>query len=217
MTGGLALVGAVRSDGGAELFADFAFDVAFVFVARFDALVPSTWQWFGARKATAEGALEARDCLSLFVFAVAVLGGEDDTRRAIRFRVTVVENRMGAEVPPGAGLIAMRFLRSTRHWWIDDACSTLAGQLVERNAMARLAGTFVTWLIATMSATGQHLGTGFRADVVKVDAALLVALVLGTTSHSVATFLASGIVGTCLKLFAFHLLIHVTTATLYHG
>lgn len=66
------------------LFADFRFGGGtFVFVTRTDALVAATGQWFGASQAAAERALEARDCLSLFVFSVAVLGCEDDARRAV--------------------------------------------------------------------------------------------------------------------------------------
>lgn len=53
--------------------------------------------------------------------------------------------------------------------------------------------------------------------MVKVDAAFLVAFVFGATSHPVATFLAPRIIGTGLKLFALHLLIHVTTAAFYDG
>lgn len=124
---------------------------------------------------------------------------------------------MGTVVLPGAGVIAGRFLRSARHWWIDDAGSTLAGQFVERNAVARLTGTFVTGLVAPVTAAGQHLRAGLCAEVIVIDATLLIALVLGTAAHPSATFLAAGIVGTCLELLALDLLIHVTAATLDDG
>lgn len=151
----LALVGAVRPRDGAVLFADFPFDGdAFVFVARSDTLVATAGQWFGACKATAERALEARNCFSLFVFAVAVLGGEDNARWTVGIRVTVVQDRVGARMLPRAGFIAMRFLCSARHWRIDNARSTLAGQLIERDAMANRAGTFVTGFVATMPTAG---------------------------------------------------------------
>lgn len=189
-------MGAGGSGGGAVLLADFPFDEAFVFVTWFDALVPPAGQRFGTCQSAAERDLEARDGFALFVLAVAVLAGQHDTRRTFGVRVAVVEDRMGTVVPPGAGFIAGRFLRSARHWWIGDACSTLAGQLVERNAVARLAGTLVTGLVAAMTAAGQHLRAGLRADVVVVDAALLIALVLGAATHSRATFLAAGIVRT---------------------
>lgn len=111
----------------------------------------------------------------------------------------------------------MRSFCSARHWWIDDTRSTLAGQLIERDAMANLTGTFVAGLVAAMPTTGQHLGAGFGADVVEVDAAFLVALVLGAAAHPVAAFLAPRVIGSGLKLLAFHLLIHVATAALYNG
>lgn len=124
---------------------------------------------------------------------------------------------MGTVVLSGAGLIAGRFLRSARHWWIDDAGSTLAGQLVERNAVARLTGTFVTGLVAPVTAAGQHLRAGLRAEVIVIDATLLVTLVLSTAAHPSTTFLAAGIVGACLQLLAFDLLIHVTAAAFDDG
>lgn len=128
VTGSLALVGAGRPWDGAVLFADFPFDGdAFVFVAGSDTFVATAGQWFGACKATTERALEARNCFSLFVFAVAVLCGEDNARWTVGIRVTVVQDRVGACVLPRAGFIAMRFLCSARHWWIDNARSTLAG------------------------------------------------------------------------------------------
>lgn len=210
-------MGAAGPGSGAVLFTNFPFREAFVFVAWFDALVAPAGKWFGAGQTTAERVLEARDRLSLFVFAVAVLSGQDDTRWTVRIRVAVVQDGVRTLVPSGAGLIAVRFLRSTRHWWIDDACSTLAGQLVERDAMASLAGTFVTGFVATMPTAGQHLRTGLRTDVIVIDATFLVALVFGAASHPVAAFLAPRIIGTGLKLFAFHLLIHVATATLDDG
>lgn len=155
VTGSLALVGAVCPGGGAVLFADFPFDGdTFVFVAWSDALVAATGQWLGACKATAERALEARDCFSLFVFAVAVLGGEDDAGRTIGIRMAVVQDRVGTRVLTRAGFIAMRFFRSTRHWWIDNARSTLAGQFIKRDTMANWTGTFVTGFITTMSTAG---------------------------------------------------------------
>lgn len=83
-------MGAAGPGSGAVLFANFPFGEAFVFVAWFDALVAPAGKWFGASQATAERVLEARDRLSLFVFAVAVLSGQDDTRRTVRIRVAVV-------------------------------------------------------------------------------------------------------------------------------
>lgn len=127
MARSLALVSAVCSGGGAALLANFALFEAFVLVTRFDALVTSTGQWFGACKATTERALEARDSLSLFVFAVAMLGGQHNARRTVGIRMAVVQNGVGTAVPSRAGFIAMRFFRSTRHWWINNASSTLAG------------------------------------------------------------------------------------------
>lgn len=53
--------------------------------------------------------------------------------------------------------------------------------------------------------------------MIKVDAAFLVALVFGATSHPIAAFLTPRIIGTGLKLFALHLLIHVAAATLDDG
>lgn len=58
---------------------------------------------------------------------------------------------------------------------------------------------------------------GLGADVVKIDATFLVALVFGATSHPIAAFFASRIIGTGLKLFALHLLIHVAASTLDDG
>lgn len=48
--------------------------------------------------------------------------------------------------------------------------------------------------------------------MVVVDAALLVAFVLGAAAHTVAAFLAASVVGSGLQLFALDLLVHVTTA-----
>lgn len=150
----LALVGTGGPCGGAALLADFPLAEAFVLVTRFDALVPSAGQWFGACQSAAERDLEAWDGFTLLVPAVAVLGGQHDAGGAGRIRVTVVQDRMGTGVPSGAGFIAGRFLRSARHWWIDDACSTFAGQLVERNAVAGLTGAFVAGLVATVATAG---------------------------------------------------------------
>lgn len=217
VAGGLALMRAGRPRGGAVLLAEFPFGEAFVFVARFDALVPSAGQWFGAGQSAAERGLEARDGFSLFVPAVAVLGGQHDTGGTFGVRVAVVHDRMRAGVPSGAGFVAGRALRSARHWWIGDTGSTFAGQFVERNAVARLTGTFVAGLVAPVTTAGQHLRAGLRADVVVVDAAFLVALVLGAAAHPSAAFLAAGIVGTGLEELALDLLVHVATTTLDQG
>lgn len=53
--------------------------------------------------------------------------------------------------------------------------------------------------------------------MIVIDAALLVALVLGTDAHPSATLLAAGIVGACLKLLALDQLIHVTATALDEG
>lgn len=50
--------------------------------------------------------------------------------------------------------------------------------------------------------------------MIVIDAALLVALVLGAGAHPSATFLAAGIVGSGLQLLALDLLIHVAATTL---
>lgn len=126
----LALVGAGRARFGATLATHFRLGgvrLASVFVARFDARVAATRKLFGAGESTAEGALVAGDGFALFVFAVAVLGGEDDTGRAVGFGVTVVEDWVGAGVLAGAGFVAGRFARSARHRREDDGCTALAG------------------------------------------------------------------------------------------
>lgn len=128
--------------------------LAGVLVARFDALVAVAGKWFGAGQATAEGALVAGDGFALFVFAVAVLGGEDDTRGTVGFGVTVVEDRMGAWVLTGAGFITVRFARSARHRREDDGCTALAGQFVERDAMTGVARAPMAGLVATVPAAG---------------------------------------------------------------
>lgn len=100
--------------------------MAGVLVARLDALVAVAGEGFSARKATTEGALVAGNGFALFVFAVAVLGGEDDARGAVRFGVTVVEDGVGARVLAGAGFGAWWFARSTRHRREDYGCTALA-------------------------------------------------------------------------------------------
>lgn len=53
--------------------------------------------------------------------------------------------------------------------------------------------------------------------MIVIDAALLVALVLGTGAHPSAAFLAAGIVGSGLELLALDLLVHVAATTLDQG
>lgn len=195
----LALVGAGRARFGATLATHFVLGgLATVFVAWFDARVAATRERFGAGEATAEGTLVAGDCFALFVFAVAVLGGEDDTGRAVGFGVTVVEDWVGAGVLAGAGFVAGRFARSARHRREDDGCATFAGQFVEGNTVAGAARAAVARFVAAMPATGEGLRAGLGADVIVVDAAFLVAFVLGAASHPRAAFLAASVVGSRL-------------------
>lgn len=49
-------------------------------------------------------------------------------------------------------------------------------------------------------------------DVIVVDAAFLIAFVLGAAAHAVAALLAASVVGSGLQLFALDLLVHVATA-----
>lgn len=155
VAGCLALVRAGCAYCGATLAAYFRIGrLAGVLVARLDALVAVAGKGFGAREATAEGALVAGDGFALFVFAVAVLGGEDDARRAVGFGVTVVEDGMGARVLAGAGFATGRFARSARHRREDDGCAALAGQFVEGDAVAGWTGTTVAGFVATMPAAG---------------------------------------------------------------
>lgn len=154
VAGCLTLVDAINAGRGATLATDFTVGGASVLVTRFDALVAAARKWFGARESTAEGRLIAGNRFTLFVFSVTGLGGEDHTRWTVRFRVAVVEDRMGATVLPGAGFITGRFTRSARHRREDYGRSTLARQLVERNSMAGAAGTTVTRFVTAMSTAG---------------------------------------------------------------
>lgn len=70
----------------------------------------------------------------------------------------------------------------------------------------------MTGLIAAMTTAGQHFGASFCADVIEIDATFLVTLVFGAATHSTAALLTSCIIGSGLKLFAFHLLVHVAAA-----
>lgn len=54
--------------------------------------------------------------------------------------------------------------------------------------------------------------TRFCTDVIVVDAAFLVAFVLGAAAHAGAALLATSIVGSGLQLFALDLLVHVAAA-----
>lgn len=155
MTGCLALVRAGCAYCGATLAAYFRFGrLAGVLVARLDALVVVAGKRFGARKATTEGALVAGDGFALFVFTVAVLGGEDDARGAVRFGVTVVEDGVGAWVLARAGFGTGWFARSTRHRREDYGCTALAGQFVEGDAVTSWAGAPVTGFVTAMPAAG---------------------------------------------------------------
>lgn len=100
MAGGLALMGTVGSSGGTTLLANVSLRKALSLVTRLDALVAATWQRFGTRKPTAERALVTGYCFSLFVFTVAGLGGQDDTRWTVGIRVAVVQSRVRTQVPP---------------------------------------------------------------------------------------------------------------------
>lgn len=82
--------------------------------------------------------------------------------------------------------------------------------------MAGAARAAVARFVAAMSAAGEGLRAGLRADVIVVDAAFLVAFVLGAASHPRAAFLAASVVGSSLQLFALDLLVHVAAATLDH-
>lgn len=95
-------------------------------MARFDALVAVAGKGFSARETTAEGALVAGDGFALFVFAVAVLGREDDARGAVGFGVTVVEDGVGARMLAGAWFRTGWFARSARHRREDNGCAALA-------------------------------------------------------------------------------------------
>lgn len=213
VTGCLALVDAVCADCGATLAANFGLGLADILVARFDALVAVARKRFGARQATAEGAQVAGDGFALFVLAVAVLGGKDDARGTVGFGVTVVEDGVGARVLSGAGFITGWFARSARHRREDYGSATLAGQFVEGDAVAGAAGAPVTGLVAAMPAAGKGLVARLWTDVIVVDAAFLVAFVLGAATQAGAALFAASVVGSGLQLFAFDLLVHVAAAT----
>ena len=150
-----ALVGAGCARCSATLPTDFPLDgLAPILVAWFDARMATTGEGFGARKTTAEGVLVAGDRFALFVFTVAVLGGEDHTRRTVGFGVTVVEDRVGARVLARARFITGWFARSARHRREDDGRAALAGQFVEGNPMAGAARAPVTRFVAQMPAAG---------------------------------------------------------------
>lgn len=216
MTGCLALVRAGCAYCGATLAAYFRFGrLAGVLVARLDALVAVAGKRFGARETTTEGALVAGDGFALFVFAVAVLGGEDDARGAVGFGVTVVEDWVGARVLAGAWFRAGWFARSARHRREDYGCAALARQFVEGDAVASWAGAPVTGFVTAMPAAGQGLVARLRTDVIVVDAAFLVAFVLGAAAHAVATLLAASVIRSGLQLLALDLLVHVAAAAFY--
>lgn len=153
----LALVSAGCARCGATLTAHFLRGLASVFVTRFDARVAATRKWFCARQATAEGALVAGDGFALFMFAVAVLGGEYDARRTVWFGVTVVKDRVGARMLARTGLITRWFARSAWHRWEDDGRTALAGQFVEGNPMAGAARASMARLVAAMPSAGEGL------------------------------------------------------------
>lgn len=71
--------------------------------------------------------------------------------------------------------------------------------------------------VTPMSTAGQHLRARLWADVIVVDATLLITLVLGAASHPRATLLASSVVSPALQQFALDLLIHVTAAAFDDG
>lgn len=70
----------------------------------------------------------------------------------------------------------------------------------------------MTWLIAFVFAARQCIVTWHRADVVNVDAALLVALVFAAGAFLYTALFAASIVSSGRELAALNHLVHVTAA-----
>lgn len=159
-------------------------------MAFLDALVTSALESLSARHSTAEGVLGARNRLALLMLAVAVLGRQEDTRRAFRFGVAEMFHRMAALVRPAAWILAFGNSSSARHWRIDDRRSAFAAQLIERDSWTRQAVADVARLRTFVLLALELAATNVRADVLELDAAALVAFVLSTGSELRAFLLA---------------------------
>lgn len=72
----------------------------------------------------------------------------------------------------------------------------------------------MTSLLALVASTAQVLRTRQRADVLNIDAAQLIAVVLATGSLLLATFLAARVVGLGRQVSASDLAVHVTASAL---
>lgn len=127
------------------------------------------------------------------MLAVAELGRKKNTRRALRFGVAEMLDRMAAFVRSSARILAFRNSSSTRHWRIDDGRSTFATQLVERDSRTRQAVSDVTRLRTFVLLAFELAAANIRADVLELDAAALVAFVLSTGSELCAFFLTADV------------------------
>lgn len=189
----------------ATLLTDLPCRHAVPLMTRFDALVLAARQLLVARHATAEALLAARDRPSLLVAPVAPLGRLQHAGRTHRTRVAVVQNRMVTHVAPLAGLVAGGLLGAAGNGRVEHLGAALTLQLVEGGPLAGKAVPRVAGSLAFVLAATERRGTGQWTDVIDVDAALDVALVLSAAPLLCALFLATGIVGSRGQLPAFHL------------
>jgi hypothetical protein len=200
MTRCVAAMIAIQSfDSSAKLLAHIIRLFAFTLMAFLDALVTTAFQFSTARHSAAERVLIAWNCFPLFVLSVAEFCRKEDARRTISLSMTKMSDWMVAFMSSRALVGAFRRFSSARHWRVNNSSSTFASQFIERNAMTRNAVSDVTWKLTAMLFALEWTVAGLRADVIELDAAVLIAFVLSA----------------CLKLCAFLLATNVSLGQIF--
>jgi len=122
----------------------------------------------------------ARQCFPQLVGAIAVFASEDGAGWADGAGVAVMLRGMVAGMAAAAGGTALGRLRTTGNGREHDALPTLAVQLLKAGHEARWTIAFVAELRASVLPTLQRPVAGKWAQVLDLDAAQLIALVLPT-------------------------------------
>lgn len=213
VTGSVAAVVAFCSFDCAKLLTDIGRRFAFVLVALLDALVAPTLQAFSASHSTAERILVAWDSLTLLVLTVAQLGRKEDTRRTVVFAVAKMIDWMSTFVASRALVGALWNSGAAGNRWIDNGAAALTSHFIEGHAVARRTVTDVAGTLASVLLAFQHPTALLCADVLWIDATVLIAAMLPACSKLHALLLASHI-GT-QQVFASDFLLDAATATLH--
>lgn len=159
----------------------------------------------------------ARYGLSELVFTVAPSLSQYAARWTRGLAVTVVQHLVIAEMLAGTWPIANGPPRTARYRWKDHLGTALAVQLFEAALPTWRTSPHVASLPALVPTAAQRLRTRQRADVLDVDAAQLIAIVLAAGTFLLATLLAARVVSFTGQVLAIDLAVHVTASALDIG